>query len=198
MNIVSNYTTEPSAITYSGFTIYGSSKLDNMLDSNYTNYTEFNCPNNVRCTLQMGSPTLESLGIPEKAVITQIVVTDVSDRYFNSYYTPSVNQFYISVGGQQYATSKYSSTSKNTYTSTASNIAIPRKLFSNDRAYYVFDWQYSYTASSYEVYSLHWEFTYEIDNTIYNVSVGDGVINKTCLGTTEVTAVYAGDVKIYG
>lgn len=199
METVSSYTNS-NTITMVNFNQRTSSyPLSNIYDDDYDNYGQIIYSTaNTDAKLKIGSPLLSSLGIPENAIITNVKLTDVSKRYYNSYYAPSVNKMYISINNTAYDESSYSSSSSifATYIYDTGDISIIKSSINDDMIYFVFEWTYPYTSCTYTLKTLYWEITYEIGGSTYQIKVGEETIAKMYLGQNEVTNAYIGEIKI--
>lgn len=197
METVSSYTNS-NTITMVNFNEYGNYKISYLYDDNYENYAGFKYSTaNTDAKLKIGSPSLSSLGIPENAIITNVKLTEISNRYYNSYYAPSVNKMYISINNTAYNETSYvKSSTFTTYTYDTGDISIIKSSINDDMVYFVFEWTYPYTSSTYCLKTLYWDITYEVGASTYQLKVGEETVTKIYLGQNEVTSAYIGEIKI--
>lgn len=170
--------------------------LSNIYDDNLDNYTEIDyTEKGTFAVLKVGSPTLTSLGVPSNAVITNIKLTEVSKRYYNSYYTPVINTCSLSINDTKYGTQEYKSkNSFESYVYTTGDININKNSIENDSIYFLLEYQnndvisFRHTPKSY-----YWEISYKIVDNSNSIKLGSSNVVSVYVGSTKIKNVYKGD-----
>lgn len=201
MATVSSYTNS-NTITYSNFNfVNANTTLTYIYDDDYDNYPSMKYPTAKKSAyLKIGSPTLTSLGVPQEAVITNVKLTEVSGKYYNRYYVPTINKMSINISDTDYSVVKFENigaTNFQSFNYDTGEISIPKENITNDTIYFLFEWYNTGTGFTYNLKTLYWEITYEEKGLEYKIKVGDGEITKIYLGSNEVSAIYRTDNKIY-
>lgn len=147
--------------------------------------------------IRIDSPELTSLGIPGDAVITNIKLTKETLKHC-TLANPSA-ELALYINDNKYDAKGFNistSFTKTTYDTGA--ISIPKLEIRNDKAYFMLKWNSLNTPFTFKVKYLLWDITYELGGKTFTLQFAQENIDKMILGQSEVKAVYAGALKIYG
>lgn len=198
--IVTGYTNENTFVFTNMGQANGSAPVSYIYDSDLTNVGILESKKSYELNyMSVGSPTLSSLGVPDNATITSVKVTVNSSRYYNDTYGhPDTRAFFIKVGDTRINNvGTFNRTYSSYYTDTykSGDIAISKRAIADDRVHFGLEFAWIDDSMSWSIKYFHWEITYEVRPT--KPSLGARTVTKVCVGTTPVTAIYAGDTIVY-
>lgn len=147
--------------------------------------------------IRIDSPELTSLGVPGDAVITNIKLTKESLKHC-TLANPSA-ELALYINDNKYDAKGFNiSTSFTKTIYDTGTISIPKLEIRNDKAYFMLKWNSLNTPFTFKVKYLLWDITYELGGKTFTLQFAQENIDKMVLGQTEIQAVYAGNLKIYG